>query len=95
MKDFNLLSNYDGWPKERKPDEQEKKAIKEEQSDLEEETADNQVELASDPDIGHLEAERIIKEKSLQDLLDKKEREEIEAAREEDRQDLEDTYRRF
>lgn len=46
-------------------------------------------------DAGHLAADEIIEERNLQAIFDKKESEEIEKAREEDREDLEKTYKRF
>jgi len=55
----------------------------------------------NDPDLGHLEAAHISEESKLQEAQDtieqkeeEKERKRIEA-REEDRRDIEDTYRRF
>jgi len=56
------------------------------------------LDLSRDPDVGHLEAEKIIEESRLSKLeakVESKELEEIEQARKEDRDDLEKTYRRF
>jgi hypothetical protein len=52
-------------------------------------------DLSRDPDLGHLEAERILEEQRLEVLRAKKDEEEIEEAREEDRQELKKTYGRL
>jgi hypothetical protein len=67
----------------------------------EEEVEDKEVDEEEAPiavngvDAGHLAADEIIEEKNLQALIDKKESEEIEKEREEDREDLEKSYKRF
>ncbi|MFA5184167.1 MAG: hypothetical protein WC456_01425 [Patescibacteria group bacterium] len=98
MKDLNLFKNFDGWPQERKPDDREKEEIKEEAMAADHDEIRDQEKLRDDPDEGHLAAEKALAAKQFQDLLDKQARQEEEEVRknmEEDREEMEKTYRRF